>query len=384
MIYFFVVLLLLFLVYHYDIQGKKRRLKFWYNFVLIIFILIAGLRYRLGIDTLNYTYHFYHDVPLIREWDWDNITIASDPLFVLLNSIVLSLDGYFYIVQLVQAAFVNILLFLYIKKHSPYIYTCVFFYFLWEFFAYNMEIMRAGMAIVICLYANDYVLQKKYVKCILLYLLASLFHFSAIVFILTPFFMILRFDVWGVLLIFFSFISGVFVSTIIEGYLPLLNAVASDKMEMYLDDGYSLADNLNIFGYILKSLIYFFPVIALCCYKKQKIRDSIIIFEPFIVAGLILAAFSLKAFLVERLVDYYVVYFIFLISHFSIYQIQKDRAYLKNAIVILLLVAFVSRELISDISRYYPYSSVIEKSIDRQREVEYSKHFFHNPAYDEY
>ena len=62
MIYFVVLLLLLILTVRYDINGKTEYRDQWYNAVLVILILIAGLRFRLGVDTVNYIYMFYHDI----------------------------------------------------------------------------------------------------------------------------------------------------------------------------------------------------------------------------------------------------------------------------------------------------------------------------------
>ena len=53
MIYFVIGFYLLFLAFKYDVYGSKNESakKFHYYFALIILILLAGLRYRIGGDT---------------------------------------------------------------------------------------------------------------------------------------------------------------------------------------------------------------------------------------------------------------------------------------------------------------------------------------------
>ena len=60
MVYNIIFILLLYLSYNYDFHGHKNGRKGWYYAILVFFILFAGLRWRLGIDTPNYIEHFYY------------------------------------------------------------------------------------------------------------------------------------------------------------------------------------------------------------------------------------------------------------------------------------------------------------------------------------
>ena len=50
MIYVFVVLGLFWFIYIYDYKGCRKDKLLWYNIMMIIFVVIAGFRYRLGIE----------------------------------------------------------------------------------------------------------------------------------------------------------------------------------------------------------------------------------------------------------------------------------------------------------------------------------------------
>ena len=142
MIYLSVLFVLLFLSLHYDINGKTKNRDFWYGVMLVVFVLIAGLRYRLGVDTANYMYRFYYRTPYLYNMTWDDLAFGTDPLYTLLNSSVLTFGGKFYVVQLLNTAFVNALIFKYIKKHTNAVFISLFIYFIWQYAAINMEEMR--------------------------------------------------------------------------------------------------------------------------------------------------------------------------------------------------------------------------------------------------
>ena len=67
MIYFVVFLYLLFGVIIYDTYEKKRYFKFHYAVLYVLFTLIAGVRWRLGVDTVNYMHYFAYDMLPLSE-----------------------------------------------------------------------------------------------------------------------------------------------------------------------------------------------------------------------------------------------------------------------------------------------------------------------------
>lgn len=188
----------MFLSFRYDINGKTRYRDESYFVVLVILILLAGLRYRLGIDTTRYITMFYYETPELDELKWSDMEFGTDPLFTVLNSVVLTLGGKFYVVQLLHATFVNTLIFKYIKKHTDTIFICVLMYFVYQNAAMNMEEMRASMSLVMCLFANDYMLDRKWVKGLLIFSVSCLFHASTVLVMVMPLFFFLRLNKLGI------------------------------------------------------------------------------------------------------------------------------------------------------------------------------------------
>ena len=257
MIYIFVLLLLLFLSFHYDICGRKEHKNFWYFFVLVTFILIAGLRFRIGADTTNYIERFYHEYPDITKLSIDDFHLGSDPAFVLVNSFVKSLGGRFYVVQLIHALFINTMIFGYFKKHCSYIFTVIFFYFIYIYISFNMEIMRASTSIVICLYANDYIQEKKWIKGYFLYLVALSFHIQTLLLFILPPFFFLKFNKTGLCILSGAFFLGFYLQILLGEYMFLLDGseILQDKAISYVESEEFGEQNHKIAYIVLPKLV---------------------------------------------------------------------------------------------------------------------------------
>lgn len=379
MIYLVVLVLLILLAFRYDINGRTKGRDEWYLVMLVIFILIAGLRWRLGIDTPNYLDSFYHEYPVLEDFTFEDYPTKS--FYVLINSFVKSLGGRFYMVQLIQAAFVNILIFTYIKRHSVNIFTCIFFYFLMGFIGYTMEIMAGSMSIVLCLFGNDFVLDKKWFKGYLLYILAFFFHAQTVVLFFLPTFFFLRFNKKGVLVMIGAFIAGIFIQSILGDYLELLDMgddVIVNRAEKYAEsDKYGeQGGNLNFFiVYILPRLIY--GLLSLFYLKKYVKTSRLLKLEPFLMLGIMFLLLQMSLQIAYRYVDYYIVYFVLFISDLSVHLSRKVRlskgvALIRTFIFLFPFIFLTTYVRILRAKRYYPYSSVIERKVDHAREIYYS------------
>ncbi len=377
MIYFVVLFLLLLLSVRYDINGKTKYRDQWYYAVLVLLILIAGLRFRLGEDTINYIYSFYHNTPNIRDLSVDYFLTSKDsPLWILLNSFVKTIGGRFYWVQIVQAAIVNTLILNYFKKHSSYLFACIAIFFLWKYQWYNMVVMKAAIALSIILYANDYFLEKKYFKGYLLILIATGFHQSSVLLVIIPFLTFLRFNILGVtILVGASFLSA-FLQSKLGDVFQLFEFAdgVSGKLDSYLDSDFTRQEhNFNYFvARVLPVSIY--PILSLV-YIKMKCKGSHILkLEPFLMIGLLFQMMRVNIDIFYRYVYIYLFYFIIFVVHFIIeysknsLQLKSSLAYVRTIIVVLPFIASIAYYEPMTQANFYPYSSVIEKSIDKKRE----------------
>lgn len=380
MLYLLILTFLLFLSYQYDLKETKVNKDFWYNFMLVVFILTAGLRYRLGLDTPNYIFGFYHIYPPIEKFSFKDYPIGNDPLWVLFNSLVKSCGGRFYHLQLIHAAFVNILVFKYIKKHSVYIFTCLFFYAICCYTNYNMQIMRGSLSIVICLFANDYVLEKKWLKGYALYGIALLCHAQTIVLFIMPFLMFMRLNIKGVLCLIIAYALGIIIQNIVGDYLFLLEASEdmSNKVERYMDSDIYGEMNDNFRSWFVRYLYDFiYAIFALWFIKHKDNSSTVLRLEPLVMVGLAVLMIQANLQIFFRYVDYFRIYFalfyaeLFIVFAKNVLKMPKLTAHI---IVLLLFVPyfFLANYLKASVfEQYYPYSSVIEKEVYDKRESFY-------------
>lgn len=384
MIYIIVIFLLIILFLRYDIQGKTKNFVFWYRFVLVAFILIAGLRWRLGVDTPNYLSNFYYVYPTLDKFSFAEYGLGNDPFYALINSIVKTLGGRFFIVQLIHTSIVNVLIFKYIKKHSSYFFTCVFLYFVTFYYAFNMEIMRASISVVICLFAYDYILDKKWLKGYLLLCLALMFHLQTIVMFILPIFFFLRLNKIGIAMIFGAFIFAFFVNALFGEYLTLLNSVSekgAEKADLYLNSEKYGDQTHNLkfmavmyFPYIIYSLA------SLLYLKKYDNNNPLLKLEPFLLLGVIFVVMELNLYIAYRFVDYFKIYFILFFSELFISLIKRccrlsrGVVFARTFILFIPFFFMIGFKIFQQRSRFYPYSSVIERKIDKKREKGFMEH----------
>lgn len=399
MIYIFVLVCLLLLLYRYDIKESEEHKNFWYSFVLLTLIVISGLRYRIGGDTVNYLYAYYHDVPYI--WDISYSAWESqryEPLFFLFLSVGKSLGLRFFVFQLMHATFVNGLIFAYIKKHSNYPFTCVFFYFIWMYAIYNFEELRASMSIAICLFANDYIIDKKIQKGIFIYLIGSLFHYSTIALVITPLFLFLKMNLIGGIFLIFAFVMGYVIQSRFGDYLMLfeLNDQMAEKAANYANSDFYFEQRITLRGslFLIVPYLLYSTISSFFLRSSRESNDekdiSLMKLEPLVILGLTFVLFSVPMPICYRFVRFYIIYFVLYFSFLFCRWIKNSSRISAPIALLRSLILFVPMfNLISHIykdpiressktspyypyEKYYPYSSVIEKSVDNRREKLYN------------
>ena len=116
MIYILVFILLLIPVVKYDLMAKSGGEGGWFFFNLVVLILLAGLRYRVGGDTLMYM-SMYAEWPAIDELKYFDFEDALyNPLWYVYTSIAKSLSDEFWVLQIIQSVIVNCIFFHFFRK----------------------------------------------------------------------------------------------------------------------------------------------------------------------------------------------------------------------------------------------------------------------------
>lgn len=381
MVYVFIILLLLLLVYYYDYKGYKKNRELWYKVVLLLLILIAGLRYRIGIDTPAYMYDFFHETPSFDDLKLGDLNIGNYPFWNLVNSFFYTIGAKFFMVQLFEAAFVSILILRYIKKHSPYIFTSVLLFFVWMYASYSMEAMKAGFSMSLCLFANDCFINKKYIKYVFISLIAFLFHPSSILITIMSMMTFFKINRIGLIVLCIAFFAGSMIQ-IIYGDLIMLfsfNEYVYNKAFTYGNsDVFFVVENKNVYYYIAHYFMILIPtLISFWVVKSQNTRSSIMKFEPQLFLALFFLTMSVNIFIFFRIYYFYVIYIILFLSQ-AIVDLWKNlsvrTSLVKGLLIVFPFMIFVYFSYLGERwKRYYPYASVIDKTVDLNRERMYSE-----------
>lgn len=220
-------------------------------FMVALYCLIAGLRSKwVGSDTNNYVYYFEYvrnmsNINIINEFS------ARDPIaMIIFKYLSAPFNSYTPVLMLIQILFCTLIAITYYK----YSKNCILAFLVFVFLRYHFFLMsgiRQGFALCIILYSYKYIKDEKFIGYTICVLLASIFHFSAI---LCLFFYPFRNFVFynkGYKLIF-----AIIITLVSSLYIPdVANIVFSDKTG-YLDQTekignlFSLITSVLVFGFV--------------------------------------------------------------------------------------------------------------------------------------
>lgn len=396
MIYLFIFIYLLYLSIHYDILENRDYKWTNYKIAIALLILVAGLRWRVGSDTVIYAQEFVqsHDLFHLR-WD-DLASLGRMPLWVLLNAICKSIWNDFLLVQFIVAAFSISVTGYFIKKVCPslcfFILLC--YYIGGRYSSLHLELLRESMAVSFYLLGLLAINKEKYKLALLYSFLAMMFHIfafaSVLIFVVVNYLIprnrLVRFSICVVALS-LTLLNDDFVISFVENYMEFLSV--NEEIELTIL-GYASSED---YGNIDKSIvnyswliIQFFAYIIMM-YKCKNIYTNFILFrrELFnsgMLICIVLLCLKYSFLILYRIGLNYNYFFTCVVAvmftkGILIEKIKKSQ----RAFVYFMLILFplffcckfyFSKDYVYEFnywySRYYPYSSVLDKTFDYNRE----------------
>ncbi len=381
MTYLVVFLLLLILMVKYDLsKSNKKYENVWYVFVLVIFIAVAGLRYKVGGDTLNYMQYF-NDIPFIWQLNKFGFSEAQfDPLWIIFSSISKSIINDFTFFQILFATVINVIIFRFIKQNTIYRFTTLLLYFLFFYIDFNMEILRQSLAICVFLLSYPYLKEHKWFKFYICAVVAFLFHSSAIILFVLPLLRNIKFKSLTVSLLIVLFFLITFIPDGFKNLLSILifNDRLSFRFAAYADVRY------NTNGMIVQFFIYFLLPATLVYFTNKKSIDKPVFHElyfAYFFLAIIAIGFTGFARFLSYLIPFMAIYFANSLN--LIYRIPSFSHFKRVMVTATLFVAFYPKisyyfidtsNIVRDTRRYsiyYPYNSVFFKQENPKREKLY-------------
>lgn len=231
--------------------GKVYVNKEWilYTIMAMGMAVFVGLRMR-GNDTLAYRQAYENMTGSLSQVEWYKLSAAPGLQLceVLLHRIGASTQDYI----MITSVFTIIVYLWFIRKYSTDLWLSVYYFITMGIYTFSMAAIKQTVAVAILVIATDRAIQKKWIRFILLVVIAELFHPYAFVYLIIPY---LFFKPWtsrtGLLLIGTIFVSY-FLATFMSGILSMTEALGQSY-----DVNELVGEGVNIF----RVMVVWVPVI---------------------------------------------------------------------------------------------------------------------------
>lgn len=268
---------------------------------VLLITAVVGLRYHTGADWSMYIlqYRVLNSTGEVYEWE---------PGFFALMHLFRAMTDNYYVLQFFVAAFTIILSAHYYRKHSEYPVFCLALFYFFFFNNLLMAQLRQAIALGIIVCSVRYVYDRQFVRFCLMVLLASLFHFSAIIALPLYFCASDWKKVINIVVLTISELFALFPGLIagaLKWLMPFMPSLLSSRTDDYMSDAdFSGAKEFNTGLY---TLIAFAIVIFMIFYIRPRNRK-----ENFAINTLVMAMaiknISLGFAILERFQPYYIVF----------------------------------------------------------------------------
>ena len=229
-----------------------------------------------------------------------------------------------------------------IKRYSKNYYLSVFVYITFQFYVYNFYILRQVMALSIVLLSIKFIEERKFIKFLLLVILATLFHTSAILFIAVYFISKIKINN-KILVLLYGAVIGIvlFGDSIIKYILGFI--------QNYAETG----NNGGIPYFIVLFIVF---LIATLVKNKFFTDKNDIMWYNILVIAILIQTLTLKLSILSRLNIYYTISIIMVLP--NLLECFKDKR-IKNigeiAIVLMLTLYFINALNDTNIYRNYHF-----------------------------
>ncbi|MBO5024731.1 MAG: EpsG family protein [Bacteroidaceae bacterium] len=379
MIYLVAFILILVPVIRFDLMKLEGNKSLWLSLNFLMMVMVAGLRYRVGGDTLIYM-DLFDTYPAIDELSTFDFEDAKyNPCWYIYNSIFKSCGNSFTLFQIVQAVIVNGVFFRFFKRQTSYYFTAILVYFFGYYCYYNMEIQREVLSLCFMLEAYPFLVRKKLLQYYLLCVAALFFHTSAVVMFLFPLVLLIKKDYfWVALLIIGMTVLMLQVLDVINIFLSI--AVPDTKLTETIAS-YLMNESPNIIGktvYILKIV----PFIMLMFVRNRHGFDNDMLVGKLIFFAVAIQSVTMYIPVTQRFSNYIfplaIVYVVntFYLHYWDIRPHLLSHLIVTSALFIygFNLAYFYLQNRNDDLegthvyNRYLPYNSVFDPQSDNVRE----------------
>lgn len=300
-------------MFSYLIINKKHKV-FYCGTILFLYAALRGN--NVGIDTESYlqAFDYLNNITFLEIFSTNVLGISRDPLFYCFAKIFINLFGYSQVVLGVISATVAICISYLIYRYSDDCTLSFLTFIGLRFFSFSMTGLRGIMALSILILSIKFIEDKKPVRFFIIVILASLFHSSAIVFLVVyllsktkKFFPV--FLLTGISLIYLYNYPSILV--IIMAKTPLLLNYASYIENMEIEyTGLSI-----IIVYVSLIIGFFFTDYYWNNCNKNKNINIIFVFQSAIIIGTGFQIANFNFANLSRVGDYFCIFIVIMLPN---------------------------------------------------------------------
>lgn len=339
MVSFFVYTITFLILFSFSILQAKNNIFVLKTFrikplhiIIIIFTIVFGLRYNVGIDYDNY-------LQLYKYGDFERLEFIFRGISVFCFNNNVHVVFYFSI-----WAFLQIYIFLSSFKNENFLYPAlIFILFFGQYFLLWMNVIRQDIAACIFIFSITYIIDKKLFRYLLCIILAFGFHKTAIL-LLPLYFVFSRkqgyFNSISIQLA--LYIVAVIIGLSSSNIMTFFDSVLQPFLSILGYEGYDYGGIESSFQQVsigTTFLVSFLIDIVLICYNK-KIKSffnnsRLLCFYDLYFIGVVLTSVFAQSFILLRPVRYFR-FFEMIISAYLVYYLYKKNKLLMMIFIILL------------------------------------------------
>ncbi len=296
--------------------------------VLLVPILVSSMRYHVGRDYFNYLRMYDRVVKEIGKpafWDFSENEPGFKALIVLCRFIFNDRQSIIYVSAIIG---IFIAFLAYLRNRSGNFALAVLGYMTYIYFP-MMNTIRMGISVAVVLFSYEYIAQKKFWKFLIGVLIATSFHYSAIIVLPCYFFSNSLFKASAGLTKFKRILYYVALIVVITNIALIMNIFGETKYEHYISEtygGFKLPSPFSLAFWVI-AIVFRKDFIAID--KRNRIYADLVILEIFF------TFLSYRVSIVDRVLFYFVVAKIALFS--SLYKVL-GKYHLQILILLLLFI----------------------------------------------
>lgn len=369
MIEYIVILLLIAVLSLKNKHLTEHARNVWLVIIFLYLTLLFGLRYRVGIDTLNYM-KLNDILPSLSEINVVNFfSLGLEPFYVILTAICKEISDEFFVLQIAHAIILNFCIIIFFRRHCVNPFSALFWYAVLYALYFSTEIVREGIAISIFLLNYDNLANRNIRRYYLFSVCSILFHMSALITLIFPFCLNLRLDRK---FFFIIIIVSIIVVPCAEYFSQYFTAdIFADRVDKYINLANSNRLNFNWVIFAFARLVLL-PLTILFIARISKYNDPM---AAMVCVGVI---FGVGSLLLEVFFSRFTNYTAIFLCAFMSNMISKVPKAKKYFLCLFLYVTVVWGKYYQEkYVIWFPYHSVLNPIEDKDRELFWSNSFNH-------